>query len=164
MAAAGRRPRGEPLRAPRRDRPVRAGPRAPPRPVGGGRAVAFGRPGPRPPVRRGGAVAGDAARHRAVHGSGAARRALRGAVREGRFQEGLDIAIQALALEEGISDPNVRAELREASVTLFTLCGRLDDARRLIAEYDEASERLSPHHRMHGVAMAIELHEITGDW
>src|SRR5204863_216491 len=31
-------------------------------------------------------------------------------------------------------------------------------------EYDEASERLSPHHRMHGVAMAIELHEITGDW
>src|SRR5207244_2849958 len=64
----------------------------------------------------------------------------------------------------GISDPNVRAELREASVTLFTMCGRVEETRRLIAEYDEASERLSPHHRMHGVAMAIELEEITGDW
>jgi hypothetical protein len=47
---------------------------------------------------------------------------------------------------------------------LFTLCGRPDETRRFIAEYDEASERLSPHHRMHGVAMAIELEEITGDW
>ena len=67
-------------------------------------------------------------------------------------------------LEAGISDPNVTAELRETSVTLFTLAGRPDETRRLIAEYDEASERLSPHHRMHGVAMAIELEEITGDW
>jgi class 3 adenylate cyclase len=83
---------------------------------------------------------------------------------EGRYPEALDIALQAFELEAGISDPNVRAELREASVTLFTLYGRIADARRLIAEYDEASERLSPHHRMHGVAMAIELAEITGEW
>jgi hypothetical protein len=74
------------------------------------------------------------------------------------------IALEAFTLEAGMSDPNVRAELREASVTLFTLYGRLDDSHRLIAEYDEASERLSPHHRMHGVAMAIELEEITGEW
>ena len=27
-----------------------------------------------------------------------------------------------------------------------------------------AAERLFPHHRMHGVAMALELEEVTGDW
>src|SRR5439155_3964112 len=82
----------------------------------------------------------------------------------GRYAEAMGIARQAYELEAGISDPNVTAELRETSVTLFTLAGRPDETRRLIAEYDEASERLSPHHRMHGVAMAIELEEITGDW
>lgn len=83
---------------------------------------------------------------------------------DGRYTKGLNMALQAYALEADISDPNVRAELREASVTLFTMCGRVDETRRLIGEYDEASERLSPHHRMHGVAMSIELAEITGEW
>jgi hypothetical protein len=83
---------------------------------------------------------------------------------EGRYDQLLDLALQAYPLEVGVSDPNVRAELREASVTVFTMCGRPDESRRLIAEYDVASQRLSPHHRMHGVAMAIELEEIAGDW
>ena len=83
---------------------------------------------------------------------------------EGRYAEALDVALQAYALEADISDPNVKGQLREASTTLFTLCGRPDDTRRLIAEYDQASERLSPHHRMHGVALALEFEEITGDW
>jgi len=87
---------------------------------------------------------------------------LRG-FREGRFREALDIALEAMSLAEDLSDPEIRAELREGSVTLFSLCGRTADTERLIAEFDELSERLSPHHRMHGVAMAIELHEITGD-
>jgi class 3 adenylate cyclase len=85
-------------------------------------------------------------------------------IADSRYADALELVRQAYALEADISDPNVRAELREASVTLFTLGGRIDETRRLIAEYDQASERLSPHHRMHGVAMALELEEVTGDW
>jgi class 3 adenylate cyclase/tetratricopeptide (TPR) repeat protein len=83
---------------------------------------------------------------------------------ERRYHEALAICRQAFALEEETSDPFLRAELREAAVTLFTLCGLIEETRRLLAEHNVACERLSPHHRMHGVAMAIELEEIAGDW
>src|SRR5205823_1889454 len=62
----------------------------------------------------------------------------------GRYASGLDVALQAYALEAGVTDPNVRAELREATIPIFTLCGRLDDSRRRLAEYDDDSVRLSP--------------------
>jgi hypothetical protein len=47
---------------------------------------------------------------------------------------------------------------------LFTLCGHIEETRRLLRENDALSARLSPHHRMHAVAMTLELEEITGDW
>src|SRR5262249_45463330 len=52
----------------------------------------------------------------------------------------------------------------EAAVPLFVLCGRFEDARRIVAEYIEETERFSAHHRMHGVAMTVEVAEISGDW
>src|SRR5207247_1941746 len=44
------------------------------------------------------------------------------------------------------------------------LCGSLDETRQLLAEHDHAVQRLSAHHRMHGVALWLELYEVTGDW
>jgi hypothetical protein len=82
----------------------------------------------------------------------------------GRYQEGLALMREAFDAEGNATDPNVRAELREASIPLFALCGLVIEARRLLGEYDEAAERLSPHHRMHGAALAVELGELAGDW
>lgn len=81
-----------------------------------------------------------------------------------RYQEGLEIARSAYELETEITDPNAKTELREASVPLLTLTGNLEEARRLLAENTALSERLSPHHRLHAVAMELELEELTGDW
>jgi class 3 adenylate cyclase/tetratricopeptide (TPR) repeat protein len=83
---------------------------------------------------------------------------------EGRYSRALDLARQAFALEPSVSDPETRSHLREVAVPVFTVSGLVDESRRVIAEYDSAVERLSPHHRMHGVAMASELEEITGEW
>jgi len=81
-----------------------------------------------------------------------------------RYPVVLDLVLQAYEVEAGLTDPTIKSELREASISLFTLCGRPEETRRLLAEYDVLSEGLSPHHRMHGVAMAVELEEVTGDW
>jgi hypothetical protein len=82
----------------------------------------------------------------------------------GRYDDGMKFVRQAYELEVGISDPNVSAELRESSIPLFTLTGNLEEARQLLRENEVFSERLSPHHRMHAIAMQLELEEITGDW
>jgi class 3 adenylate cyclase len=81
-----------------------------------------------------------------------------------RYEEGMEFARRAYELEAGITDPNAKAELREGSVALFNLTGRFEEARRLLEENDEYSERLTPHHRLHAVAMKLELEELTGDW
>jgi class 3 adenylate cyclase len=82
----------------------------------------------------------------------------------GRWHEGLDLVSRAYEVEADITDPNVSAELRETSIPLFTLTGHLDESRKLLRENEVFSERLSPHHRMHAVAMELELEEVTGDW
>jgi class 3 adenylate cyclase/tetratricopeptide (TPR) repeat protein len=82
----------------------------------------------------------------------------------GKYDEALEFALRALDVEHGISDPNAGMRLREGATALFTMCGRLDDARRLIAEHDELSKRLFAHHRLHAVAMHVEFDEVLGDW
>jgi hypothetical protein len=47
---------------------------------------------------------------------------------------------------------------------LFTMCGRLPEARRLIHEHHELSRKLFPHHRLHSVALEIELLEVLVEW
>src|SRR5262249_37556984 len=42
--------------------------------------------------------------------------------------------------------------------------GRLDAAREFAQQHAELSERLSPHHRVHSLAMTSELDELAGRW
>ena len=42
--------------------------------------------------------------------------------------------------------------------------GRFDEAELLTVEFGRISEQLTPHHRVHGVAVACELEEFRGDW
>lgn len=83
---------------------------------------------------------------------------------EGHFRKAVQVARQSFELEAETTDPTAFAARRETSVALFTLCGHLDEARRLIAEHDELSLRLFAHQRLHSVAMLVELEEVTGDW
>ena len=82
----------------------------------------------------------------------------------GRYRDALLSAARAFDLERGISDPNTSTRLRESVAALFTLCGLLPEARRVIEDHDELSKRLFPRHRLHAVAMEIEFLEVLGEW
>ncbi|HEY3210454.1 MAG TPA: hypothetical protein VGL18_11800, partial [Actinomycetota bacterium] len=82
----------------------------------------------------------------------------------GRYRNALAVAVRAFDLERRISDPDAGVRLRESVAALFTMCGRLQDARRVIEEHDELSRRLFPHHRLHAVAMEIEFQEVLAEW
>ncbi|HEY6398939.1 MAG TPA: AAA family ATPase, partial [Solirubrobacteraceae bacterium] len=82
----------------------------------------------------------------------------------GHFPEALRAAQRAFDLERKISDPDTGERLRESTAAMFTMCGRLPEARRLIDEHDELSRKLFPHHRLHSAALEIELLEVLGEW
>ena len=73
-------------------------------------------------------------------------------------------ARRAFDLERQVSDPDTGERLRESMTALFTMCGRLPEARRLIDEHYELSRKLFPHHRLHSVALEIEFLEVLGGW
>jgi class 3 adenylate cyclase/tetratricopeptide (TPR) repeat protein len=82
----------------------------------------------------------------------------------GRYQDAVRSAQTALELEQRISDPNASTRMREGMAALFTMCGRLPEARRIIEVHDELSRRLFPHQRLHAVALEIEFLELLGEW
>jgi hypothetical protein len=63
-----------------------------------------------------------------------------------------------------ISDPDHIVEVYEFAVPTTAAVGRLDEARRLAAKHVEASRTLSPHHRVHGLALTVDVEEMAGDW
>jgi hypothetical protein len=63
-----------------------------------------------------------------------------------------------------VSDPDTGERLREEMASLFVMCGRLAEARELIVEHAEVSRTLFPHHRLHSVALELELCEVLGQW
>ena len=82
----------------------------------------------------------------------------------GRYQNALRSAERAFELERSISDPNTSTRMRESCAALFTMCGHLQEARRVLQDHDDLSKRLFPHHRLHSVAMWIEFLEVLEEW
>jgi class 3 adenylate cyclase/tetratricopeptide (TPR) repeat protein len=81
-----------------------------------------------------------------------------------RFEESHAAAAEAVALVPAISDPEAVSFGYESLVPVETMLGRFAEARAMAGRFDEAVQRLSPHHRMHGVAVRAELDELMGDW
>ncbi len=83
----------------------------------------------------------------------------------GRYEAALESALRAVDLERRhVSDPDTGERLREEMTSLFVMCGRLAEARELIEQHAEVSAKLFPHHRLHSVALELELHEVLGQW
>jgi hypothetical protein len=83
----------------------------------------------------------------------------------GRYEGALESAVRAVDLERRhVSDPDTGERLREEMASLFVMCGRLAEARELIAEHAEVSRTLFSHHRLHSVSLELELHEVLGQW
>jgi hypothetical protein len=67
------------------------------------------------------------------------------------------------ALDE-ISDPDHIADIYEIAISTHCAVGQLDEAAKLANAHDAVVEPLSDHHRLHGVAVLLELNETRGDW
>jgi hypothetical protein len=63
-----------------------------------------------------------------------------------------------------IRDAEHTADIHYAPITGCVLLGYFREARRLALRHDEISRVLTPHHRMHGIAVLLELEELLGAW
>jgi hypothetical protein len=63
-----------------------------------------------------------------------------------------------------ITNPDLIHDLYISTIPTSAAVGRIREARRLAAELDEFVARLTPHHRVHGVACRLEVEELAGNW
>jgi tetratricopeptide (TPR) repeat protein len=82
----------------------------------------------------------------------------------GRYAEAVSLAEQRLALLPEIDDPDHVLDVYEANSPVFTIVGRLDEARDFAARHERTAEPLSPHHRVHSFALLCETEDAAGGW
>ena len=82
----------------------------------------------------------------------------------GEFDHGRAWAERRFELLDRISDPDLRADIHSAPISGCIWSGRFTEARRLADAHDAIASELTPHHRLHGVAIKIEVEELLGRW
>ncbi len=82
----------------------------------------------------------------------------------GEYDHGRAWAERRFELLDRISDPDVRADIHAAPISGCIWSGRFREARRLASAHAEIVESLTPHHRLHGVAITVEVEELLGRW
>ncbi len=67
-------------------------------------------------------------------------------------------------LLDQINDPDHVADIYYAPITGCVWLGYFREARRLADKHNEIVRELTPHHRIHGLAVLTELEELAGGW
>ncbi len=83
---------------------------------------------------------------------------------DGDFETALSWSKRGLGALEDISDPDHVADIYELAISAHCAAGELDEARRLAIAHEAVVEPLTDHHRLHGVAVLLEVDETRGDW
>ena len=83
---------------------------------------------------------------------------------EGDFESALAWSQRRLDVLDEISDPDHVADIYEIAIPSYCANARFSEARRLAAEHDAIVEPLSDHHRVHGIAVQLEVEEACGGW
>ena len=86
------------------------------------------------------------------------------AERAGEYAEAMIHAGRSLDLAGAVKDPDIAGDSYLAAVPAMAALGRFDEAEALTVQFGEISEQLTPHHRVHGVAVTCELEEFRGGW
>ena len=60
--------------------------------------------------------------------------------------------------------PDHQTEIYEELIPPCALIGRFQEALRLVGAHAELSRRLTPHHRIHSIAIELEVKELMGEW
>jgi hypothetical protein len=90
----------------------------------------------------------------------------RGAVAfsERDFESSLGWSHRRLEVKDQLSDPDHVADIYELAIPSCCATARFSEARRLAAEHEAVVEQLSDHHRLHGVAVLLEVEEAGAGW
>jgi class 3 adenylate cyclase len=80
------------------------------------------------------------------------------------FESALTWSQRRLDVKDEISDPDHVADIYELAIPSCCANVRFSEARRLAAEHDAIVEPLSDHHRLHGIAVLLEVEEVCGGW
>ena len=83
---------------------------------------------------------------------------------EADFESALTWSQRRLNVKDEISDPDHVAEIYEQAIPSCCANARFAEARRLAVEHDAIVEPLSDHHRLHGIAVLLEVEEVCGGW
>jgi hypothetical protein len=82
----------------------------------------------------------------------------------GEFDHGRAWAERRFELLDELTDPDLRADIYASPISGCLWSGRFREARRLGRVNDELNRELTPHHRVHGVAILGEIEELLGQW
>jgi DNA-binding SARP family transcriptional activator len=82
----------------------------------------------------------------------------------GDYERALGWARRRLALLDRIPDPDFQADVVHTPIRSLVATGRFAEARELAQRADEITRPLTPHHRVHGVSVPIEVEELLGGW
>jgi class 3 adenylate cyclase len=82
----------------------------------------------------------------------------------GEFDLGRAWAERRFELLDEISDPDIRADIHAAPISGCIWSGRFREARRLAGQHDRIASELTPHHRVHAIAIDLEVEELLGSW
>jgi hypothetical protein len=72
--------------------------------------------------------------------------------------------MRRLELLDRISDPDLIADIPQSLVVACVATGRFEQAGNMAHWQDQITQPSTPHHRVHGVALLVELAEALGDW
>jgi class 3 adenylate cyclase/tetratricopeptide (TPR) repeat protein len=80
------------------------------------------------------------------------------------YEESFDWALRRVDLVPEIADPDHVTEIYEELIPTCALLGRFREALRLVGTHAEVARKLTPHHRIHSIAMELEVKELMGEW
>jgi class 3 adenylate cyclase len=80
------------------------------------------------------------------------------------FEAALTWSRRRLDVKDEINDPDHVADIYEIAIPSSCANARFSEARRLAVEHDAIVEPLSDHHRLHGIAVLLEVEEVCGGW
>jgi tetratricopeptide (TPR) repeat protein len=86
------------------------------------------------------------------------------AMNAGEYEAAWDLNRRRLDLMDDVTDADLRADTVQSAIPACIATCRFDDARDMARRTDELTRSLTPHHRVHGVAVLVEVEELLAGW
>ena len=83
---------------------------------------------------------------------------------QGELDGSVTWAERSFELVGEVKDPDLAADVNAIAAMPAAALGQFDRARSFADRHEDATVRLTPHHRLHGVAVSIEVEELAGNW